>query len=87
LLTSHGIQASINGVGTWHDNAPMESFFCTLKSELVRHYTYRNRNEAQADVFYYIESFYNRQRRHSALDYLSPVAYEELFYRQEQILA
>ena len=87
LLMSHGVQASMNGVGTWYDNAPMESFFGTLKSELVHHCTYRTRNEAQADVFYYIESFYNRRRRHSALDYLSPMAYEELFYRQEQILA
>ena len=62
----------MNGVGTWYDNAPMESFFGTLKSELVHHCTYRTRNEAQADVFYYIESFYNRRRRHSALDSVDP---------------
>ena len=85
LLRDHGIQASMNGVGTWYDNAPMESFFGTLKSELVHHCTYQVRNEAKVDVFYYIESFYNRRRLHSALDYLSPVEYEQLFYQQQEV--
>jgi transposase InsO family protein len=83
LLKDHGIQASMNGAGTWYDNAPMESFFGTLKSELVHHCAYQARNEAKVDVFYYIESFYNRRRLHSALDYLSPDEYEQLFYQQE----
>jgi len=74
LLKDHGIQASMNGVGSWYDNAPRESFFGTLKSEWVHHCVYHTRDEAKADVFFYIESFYNRRRRHSALDYLSPEA-------------
>lgn len=82
LLKDHGIRASMNGVGTWYDNAPMESFFGTLKSERVYHLVYHTRDEAKTDVFFYIESFYNRRRRHSALDYLSPEAYEQLFYQQ-----
>jgi putative transposase len=78
LLAAYGIQASMNGVGTWYDNAPMESFIGTLKTELVYHSVYRTRDEARADVFEYIEVFYNRRRRHSALNYLSPEAYEQL---------
>jgi transposase InsO family protein len=87
LLKDHGIRASMNGAGTWYDNAPMESFFGTLKSELVYHRAYRTRNEAQADVFYYIESFYNRRRLHSALDYLSPEEYEQLFFQQQEVIS
>jgi len=83
LLKDHGIQASMNGVGTWYDNAPMESFFGSLKSELVHHRVYHTRDEARADLFFYIVAFYNRRRRHSSLDYLSPEAYEQLY--QERI--
>jgi transposase InsO family protein len=79
LLADHGIQVSMNGVGTWYDNAPMESFFGTLKSECVHHTIYRTRDEARADLFSYIEGFYNRCRLHSALDYLSPEEYERIF--------
>ena len=67
LLKDHSIQASMNGVGSWYDNAPMESFFGTLKSELVNHRVYRSRDEARPDLFFFIEAFYNRRRRHSAL--------------------
>ena len=84
MLKNHGIHASMNGVGTWYDNAPMESFFGTLKSEWVYHHLYHTRDEAKADVFFYIESFYNRRRRHSALDYLSPQDYEQLFHERER---
>ena len=87
LLKDHGIRASMNGAGSWYDNAPMESFFGTLKSELVYHCVYHTRNEAKTDVFRYIESFYNRRRRHSALDYLSPEAYEQLYHQQERAFA
>ena len=79
LLRDHGIQSSMNGVGTWYDNAPMESFFGTLKSELVHHQVYHTRDDARPDLFFYIEAFYNRRRRHSSLDYLSPEAYEQLY--------
>ena len=85
LLRAHGMQASMNSVGSWYDNAPMESFFGTLKSEWVYHSIYLTRDQAEADVFYYIEAFYNRRRRHSALDYLSPAAYEQLFCERESI--
>ena len=79
------MQASMNGVGSWYDNAPMESFFGTLKSELVHHRLYRTRDEARPDLFFYIEAFYNRRRRHSSLDYLSPEAYEQLYYQQRDL--
>jgi hypothetical protein len=72
----------MNGVGSWCDNAPMESFFGTLKSELVHQRTYHTHDEARPDLFFYIEAFYNRRRRHSALDYLSPEAYEQLYHQR-----
>ena len=74
----------MNGVGSWYDNAPMESFIGTLKSELVHHRVYHTREEARPDLFFYIEAFYNRRRIHSSLDYLSPEAYEQLYYQQSQ---
>lgn len=85
LLKDYGMQASMNGVGTWYDNAPMESFFGTLKSEMVYHHLYHTRDEARSDLFFYIEGFYNRRRRHSSLDYLSPKAYEQLYYQQRDL--
>jgi transposase InsO family protein len=85
LLKDYGIRASMNGVGTWYDNAPMESFFGTLKSEWLHHYEYHTRNQAKADVFFYIESFYNRRRRHSALDYLNPEAYAQRYYQRLEL--
>jgi transposase InsO family protein len=63
--------------GDCWDNAPMESFFASLKKELIHPEEYRTRVEARASVFEYIEVFYNRVRRHSALGYLSPVEYEQ----------
>ena len=80
MLAAHSIVASMNGVGTWYDNAPMESFFGTLKSELVHHRAYRTRAEASSDLFYYIEAWYNRRRLHSALGYESPETYEQLYH-------
>ena len=82
VLGAHHLLPSMNGVGTWYDNAPMESFFATLKSELVNHRRYRTRDEASPDVFYYIEGFYNRRRLHSSLGYMSPEAYEQLYHKQ-----
>ena len=63
--------------GTVRDNAAMESFFSSLKTERVASKVYRTRDEARADVFDYIERFYNPRRRHSTLGYLSPIAFEE----------
>jgi putative transposase len=59
-----------------YDNAPMESFFHTLKTELVRHRQYATRAQAKRDIFAYIEGFYNRTRRHSAIGYISPIEME-----------
>ena len=84
LLKNHGIQVSMNSVGSWYDNAPMESFFGTLKSELVYHQVYHSRSEAKSQLFFYIESFYNRRRLHSALGYVSPDAYQQQYYRNRQ---
>ena len=77
LLNSHGIRASMSERGNCYDNAAVESFFSLLKRERVYRRHYRTREEARADVFDYIERFYNRQRRHSYLGDLSPVEYEK----------
>jgi transposase InsO family protein len=76
LLATHGIACSMSRRADCWDNAPMESFFASLKKELVHHEDYHTREEAQASIFEYIEVFYNRQRRHSTLGYTSPAEYE-----------
>jgi len=76
LLQQHGFQCSMSRTGNCYDNAVMESFFGTLKTELVYHETYATRAVAQQSLFEYIEVFYNRQRRHSTLGYLSPAEFE-----------
>ena len=77
LMAEHSIQCSLSRSGHVWDNAAMESFFSTLKTERTARKVYRTRDAARADVFDYIERFYNPRRRHSTLGYLSPVAYEE----------
>ena len=77
LLREHGLEVSMSRKGNCWDNAAMESFFGTLKQELVHRETYAKREEARGSLFEYIEVFYNRQRLHSTLGYLSPVQYEE----------
>jgi putative transposase len=72
LLAGHGLTASMSRRGNCWDNAVVESFFHTLKTELVYHRRYRTRAEAQQDIFEWIEVFYNRTRRHSTLGYRSP---------------
>lgn len=76
VLAEEGIVCSMSRRGNCWDNAPMESFFATLKKELVHDEDYATREEAKASIFEYIETFYNRVRRHSTLGYLSPVNYE-----------
>lgn len=76
LLTRHGLTPSMSRKGTGWDNACVESFFGTLKRELVYHRHYATRDEAKQDIFEYIEVFYNRTRRHSTLGYDSPAEYE-----------
>jgi transposase InsO family protein len=87
MLKDWRIRGSMNGVGTWYDNAPMESFFGTMKSEWVHHRRYQTRQEAKTDIFYYIEVFYNRRRLHSALDYVSPERYEQLYQQAQTFLS
>lgn len=82
LLTDHGIQCSMSRRGDCWDNAAMESFFSTLKVERVYRRSYRTRDEARADLFQYIEGFYNPWRRHSTLGGLSPAEFERQWAEQ-----
>jgi len=75
-LAAAGIHCRMSRTGDCYDNAPVESFFGTLKTELVYQQVFATRDQARSAIFEYIEVFYNRQRRHSALGYLSPVSYE-----------
>jgi putative transposase len=77
LLDQNGIECSMSRKGNCWDNACQESFFGKLKNEWVCDKVYSNRHEAEQEIFYYIEAFYNRQRRHEKLGYVSPVDFEE----------
>jgi putative transposase len=77
LLSEHGVTCSMSRSGDCWDNAAMESFLSTLKIERINRTNYQTREQAKADVFDYIERFYNPRRRHSTLGYLSPVDYEK----------
>lgn len=76
VLKAHQIRPSLGKVGACFDNAAMESFFGSLKSEWLYFHRFATRQQAMTSIFYYIESFYNRQRRHSTIGYLSPLAFE-----------
>ncbi len=76
LLSENGIDCSMSRTGNCHDNAAMESFWGTLKQELVHLENYATREAAKRSIFEYIEVFYNRRRRHSAIGYKSPESYE-----------
>jgi putative transposase len=75
-LSGAGIAASMSRKADCYDNAPMESFFHTFKTELVHHRDYKTRAEAQRDIFAFIEGFYNRTRLHSAIGYIAPIEME-----------
>jgi putative transposase len=77
LMAEHGVTCSLSRSGNVWDNAAMESFFSTLKTERTANKVYRSRDAARADIFDYIERFYNPRRRHSTLGYLSPVDFEK----------
>ena len=81
----HGLVSSMSRRGNCWDNAVVESFFSTLKIELVYAADWATRADARAAVFEYLEVFYNGQRRHSSLGYLSPVAFEQRY--EEKALA
>ena len=76
-MADHGIACSMSRSGNVWDNAAMESFFSSLKIERIRRRIYRTRDDARADVFDYIERFYNPTRRHSTIGYVSPVDFEK----------
>jgi putative transposase len=76
IIKLAGFHASMSRKADCYDNAPMESFFHTLKTELVHHQHYATREQAKRDIFAYIEGYYNRTRRHSAIGYVSPIEME-----------
>lgn len=86
LLRQHGIQVSMSRKGNCYDNSMMESFFGTVKEEWVERHRFTSRQEARTAIFSYVETFYNRKRRHSSLGYVSPITFEEReLWRQEKI--
>jgi len=78
-LIDNKLRCSMSRKGECHDNAVAESFFGSLKNELVYHEDYKTRSEARQSIFEYIEVFYNRNRRHAFLNYMTPVEYEEKY--------
>ena len=83
-MAQFGMRASMSRRGNCYDNAPMESFWGTLKNELVHHRRYASRAEAKASIQEYIEIFYNRQRRHSRIGFVPPALFAESFSEQPQ---
>lgn len=77
ILQQKGVVSSMSRRGNCYDNAPTESYFATLKRELVSRRNYASHAEAKQDIFEYIEVWYNRQRKHSSIGYMSPVEYEQ----------
>lgn len=84
LLKQFGMISSMSRKGNCYDNAPMESFWGSLKNELVHHQRYETRDEAKASIQEYIEIFYNRQRRHSRLGNISPAVFEANYYKMKE---
>jgi len=78
-MHAHGMRASMSAKGNAYDNAVAESFFSNLKNELVHHCDFRSRDAARAEIFEYIEVFYNRIRRHQTLGYVSPMQFEQRY--------
>jgi transposase InsO family protein len=84
LLRGYEVSVSMSRKGNCYDNAPIESFRGTLKTELVHHRRYQTRAEAEREISEHIDLFYNRQRRQARRGYLSPAAYTQLFTRQQR---
>ena len=84
LLEQFSIKASMSRRGNCFDNAPMESFWGTLKNEFIYHRRYKTREQAIREITEYIEIFYNRRRRQARLGYLSPAVYERQFYAERK---
>lgn len=86
MLKQFGMKSSMSGKGNCYDNAPIESFWGSLKNELVHHERYETRAQAEASIKEYIEIFYNRQRRHSSLGNLSPAEFTKRYYQKQRNL-
>ena len=84
LLAMFHMKASMSRKGNCYDNAPIESFWGTMKNELVYHRRYATREQEIREITEYIEIFYNRQRRQKRLGYLSPVVYEQQYYARQK---
>ena len=85
VLKKHNIQQSMSRKGKCLDNAVAESFFGTIKNELIYQTRYKTREEAKSSIFEYIEAFYNRVRRHSYINYQSPLSFENDFYSSTRV--
>ncbi|BAE84795.1 hypothetical protein DSY3006 [Desulfitobacterium hafniense Y51] len=86
-LERNGMIRSMSGKGNCFDNACAETFFSTIKSERLHHRTYKDISEARKDIFWYIESFYNRKRSHQALGNLTPAAFLKRYLESQQTVA
>ena len=75
------MRPSMGSVGDCYDNAMCESFFATLECELIERRSFRSHAEARMAIFDFIEGWYNPRRRHSAIDYCSPIQFERTYYR------
>jgi len=81
ILQKNGLVASMSRKGNCYDNAPIESFWGSLKNEMVQHQRFETRAQAESAILEYIEIFYNRQRRHSRIGYLAPAVFAQSFTR------
>lgn len=79
-MTAHNLKSSMSRRGNCHDNAVAESFFQLLKRERIKKRIYKNREEAKADIFDYVEMFYNAKRRHSVCEDQPPAVYESAWF-------
>lgn len=82
FLRKNGMICSMSGKGNCYDNACAETFFSTIKCEILYHKRYKTREEAHKDIFWYIEVFYNRKRRHQALNYMIPGEFRQNFMKK-----
>lgn len=85
LLNKYFMIPSMSRKGNCYDNACAETFFATIKCEILYHNRYKTREEAHRDIFWYIEIYYNRKRRHQALGYLTPMQFKQTFYERENV--
>ncbi len=86
-LREHGIRQSMSAKGDCYDNSPMESFFATLKKELIHRRRFRTREEAKISIINYIETWYNPKRIHSSLEDMSPMEFERCYWLNKGLAA